>query len=47
LPIAYFENKKIVQTENGQLKYKTVQIVLNSEGCEEIYNQMLPTLKLY
>ena len=46
LPITYFENKKTIQAENGQLKYKTVQIILNNENCEEIYNQMLPTLKL-
>lgn len=46
LPIAYFENKKIIQGENGELKYKTVQVVLNSQNCEEIYSQMLSTLKL-
>jgi hypothetical protein len=46
LPIAYFENKKTVQMENGQLKYKTVQIALNSQDCEIIYNQMLSTFKL-
>jgi hypothetical protein len=46
LPIAYFENKKTVQEENGQLKYKTVQITLNNEDCEGTYNQILPTLKI-
>jgi hypothetical protein len=47
LPITYFENEKIVQAGNGQLKYKTVQITLNNEDCEETYNQMLSTLKLH
>lgn len=46
LPITYFENKKTVRAEYGQLKYKTVQITLNSEDCEETYNQMLATFKL-
>jgi len=46
LPITYFENKKIVQMENNQLKFKTVQIVLNSEDCGEIYTQMISTLKI-
>jgi hypothetical protein len=46
LPITYFENEKIVKAENSQLKYKTVQIILNDENCEETYNQMLFTLKL-
>ncbi|MFA5355634.1 MAG: hypothetical protein WC302_02830 [Candidatus Paceibacterota bacterium] len=39
LPIAYFDNKKT----SGQLKYKTVQIALETEDCMEIYNQMLPS----
>lgn len=42
LPIAYFENDR----QDNQLKYKTVQITLNSEDCEGTYGQMLPTLKL-
>jgi hypothetical protein len=46
LPITYFENEKTIQTGNGQLKYKTVQITLNNEDCEGTYNQMLSTLKL-
>ena len=46
LPITYFDNKNTVQINNVQLKYKTVQITLNSQNCEEIYDQMLPTFKL-
>lgn len=46
LPITYFENEKTVQSENGQLRYKTVQITLNNEDCEGTYSQMLSTLKL-
>lgn len=42
LPITYFENDRA----DGRLKYKTVQITLNSEDCEGTYGQMLPTLKL-
>jgi len=46
LPITYFENKKTIQSGNGQLKYKTVQITLDNEDCGKTYEQMLPTLKL-
>jgi hypothetical protein len=46
LPITYFGNKNTIQTNDIKLKYKTVQITLNSKNCEEIYNQMLPTFKL-
>jgi hypothetical protein len=46
LPITYFENKKTVQMENGQLKYKTIQTTLNNKDCEEIYNKMLPTFRI-
>ena len=42
LPITYFENEK----EKGGLKYKTVQISLNDESCEEAYGQMLPTFRI-
>lgn len=41
LPITYFENKKTVQG----LKYKTVQITLNNEDCQEAYEQMISTFK--
>lgn len=46
LPITYFENKKIVQIGTSQIKFKTVQVILNSEECAGVYNQMLPTFKL-
>ncbi len=46
LPITYFENKKIVQVGDNQLKYKTVQISLNNEACGKVYNQMLSTFVL-
>ncbi len=46
LPITYFESAKTIPTESGQMKYKTIQIVLNNEACEEVYNQMIPTVKL-
>ncbi|MFA5083790.1 MAG: hypothetical protein WC475_00170 [Candidatus Paceibacterota bacterium] len=46
LPIAYFDNEETIQESFGPLKYKTVQISLNSEACEEIYNQMLSTFRL-
>jgi len=46
LPITYFDNKKTVQMQNGQLNYKTVQIILNNSDCEGVYNQMLATFKL-
>ena len=42
LPITYFDNPKT----SGQLKYKTVQIILNSQDCEGVYNQMISTLRL-
>jgi hypothetical protein len=46
LPIAYFENKKIIQEGDGELKYKTVQISLEKEDCREVYSRMLSTFKL-
>lgn len=46
LPITYFENQKTIQTQNSQLKYKTVQITLNDKNCEEIYNQIISTFDI-
>ncbi len=46
LPITYFDYEKTVQTENVQLEYKTIQVILNSESCQDIYNQILPTFKI-
>lgn len=46
LPITYFENKKTIQEKDSQLKYKTVQVILNDLSCEKVYNQMLSTFKL-
>ncbi len=43
LPISYFDNKKITQGQNSQLKFKTFQIILNNQECEEVYNKMLST----
>ncbi len=42
LPITYFDNKNIKELDGG-LKFKTFQIILNSQNCEEVYNQMLST----
>jgi hypothetical protein len=39
------ENEKVVQTVNDQLKYKTVQIILNDKSCEDTYDRMLATFK--
>ncbi|MDD5569131.1 MAG: hypothetical protein PHG23_01835 [Candidatus Pacebacteria bacterium] len=46
LPITYFDDKKTIETENGQIKYRTVQVVLENEACADIYNQMISTLKI-
>jgi hypothetical protein len=46
LPITYFENKKTIQDSYGPINYKAVQIRLDNQKCESVYNQMLTTLKL-
>ena len=46
LPITYIENNKTIQTSNGLMKYKTLQIILNSGDCKEVYDHMLSTVKL-
>lgn len=46
LPITYFDNKKTAQVGGNQLKFKTVQVILNNNDCESIYNQMLSTFKI-
>lgn len=47
LPITYFENKKIIQEGGGQLRYKTIQVVLESNDCKETYDQMLATVQVH
>jgi hypothetical protein len=42
MPITYFDNRRT----SGQLKYKTVQIALENEDCEGVYNQMLPSFEI-
>ncbi len=46
LPITYIENNKTIQTPNGPMKYKTLQIILNNGDCKEVYDHMLSTVKL-